>query len=226
VIASSSAGTVRRRRLAGHGSRLATLVVSVPTLRAAMLRYVPRRDACVLATRSLIDCCSQLGLRARAICVEALVANPQAWATASAARRANPGMSIEAFYEHLVAAGYQGEGWTVSIGSPDAPANEPWSWAGHLVAVVEERWMIDLTLDQANRPQHGIVLEATALEAGSFQDGGVLEAQIGSCGVLWLPRSADRSFERLPDWEAKTGLPDLFFRVVSGRSDHHIDLSS
>jgi hypothetical protein len=46
--------------------------------------------------------------------------------------------------------------WSVGLGFGADP--QPGRWPGHLVAVVDRRWLVDPTLGQASRPAHGLVV--------------------------------------------------------------------
>src|SRR5262249_34365307 len=81
--------------------------------------------------------------------------------------------------------------YSLAVGAGDP---QPGKWPGHLVTVLGGRVLIDLTLDQANRPQHGIVLPISILAPG---DGDFLAGQawvagiVGGCRVVYEARPGD-----------------------------------
>jgi len=48
--------------------------------------------------------------------------------------------------------------WSVGVGFPVPGAGND-RWPGHLVLIVQRKWLWDLSIDQANRPQHGIAFK-------------------------------------------------------------------
>jgi hypothetical protein len=95
------------------------------------------------------------------------------------------------------------------VGSGDP---EPGKWPGHLVTVLGGQVLIDLTLDQADRPQHGILLPMPILApcdpdflAGQARVAGI----VGGCRVVYEARPGDRSFERSNDWRSRKRRADV-----------------
>ena len=106
-----------------------------------------RPDCCIAATAILIDVLDYFRLNARPLSVIATVFNP-----AMSERIEREGMPTleEAERDWFPYGCYS---LAVGVGDPEAG-----KWPGHLVANLADRVLIDLTLDQADRPQHGIVL--------------------------------------------------------------------
>ena len=51
---------------------------------------------------------------------------------------------------------YPPDGYGIGLGvTPSTPD----AWAGHVVVVAERKWLLDFSIDQANRPDYGIVLD-------------------------------------------------------------------
>jgi len=105
-----------------------------------------QRDRCILHTRVACLALGELGFRARPLACKVLVAN-QAWLD----------LREELGRPPLTVAEMEGtEAWSLGIGH-GRPDNGRPGYDGHVVAIAEERYALDLTIDQATREQRGIV---------------------------------------------------------------------
>lgn len=88
------------------------------------------------------------------------------------------------------------------------PQNAPLdAWDGHLVAILDRRLMVDLSIDSATSPELGIKPTAFAVEVSrDFITGGELEVRIEG-GVARYRAHPDRvDFRELPAW--RPGSPE------------------
>jgi hypothetical protein len=154
-----------------------------------------RPDCCIAATAVLIDVLDYFRLTARPLRVIATVYNP-----AMSERILREGMPTLAEAErdwfpngcYSLAAG---------IGAPESG-----KWPGHLVAILADKVLIDLTLDQANRPQHDIVLPmplVAPLPPDFLAEDGQMAGQVNGCRVVYEARPSDHSFDRSNDWRSR-----------------------
>jgi hypothetical protein len=156
-------------------------------------RYRP--DCCIAATAILIDVLDYFKLTAKPLSVIATVFNPR-----MSERIAQEGMpTLEEAERDWFPKGC----YSLAVGAGDP---QPGKWPGHLVSVLGRQVLIDLTLDQANRPQYGIVLPMPLIApyhpdflAGEAQVAGI----VSGCRVIYEARSGDRSFERSNDWRSQ-----------------------
>jgi len=154
-----------------------------------------RPDCCIAATAILNEVLDYFKLTARPLSVIATVFNP-----VMSERIAQEGMpTLEEAERDWFTKGC----YSLAVGAGDA---QPGKWPGHLVTVLGGRVLIDLTLDQANRPQHGIVLPMQILApcdpdflAGQAWVAGI----VSGCWVVYQARPGDRSFERSNDWKSR-----------------------
>lgn len=156
-------------------------------------RYRP--DCCIAATRALIEVLDYFKLTARPLSVIATVFNP-----AMRERIERDGMPTleEAERDWFPHGCYS---LAVGIGDP-----EPGKWPGHLVTSLAGKVLIDLTLDQANRPAHGIVLPmpiVAPLSPDFLSEEGQMVGIVNGCRVVYEARPSDRSFERSNDWKSR-----------------------
>ena len=93
--------------------------------------------------------------------------------------------------------------YSIAVGVGD---REPGKWPGHLVANLADKVLIDLTLDQADRPQHDIVLPMPIIAPFPpefLTEDGQMAGMVNGCRVVYEARPADRSFERSNDWRSR-----------------------
>jgi hypothetical protein len=92
--------------------------------------------------------------------------------------------------------------WSVGLGFGADP--EPGRWPGHLVAVVDRRWLVDPTLGQASRPDRGLTLpDILVLPLTERWVRGREDTVIrlpGDTTVTVARRRNAPSFQHSPDW--------------------------
>ena len=105
--------------------------------------------------------------------------------------------------------------WSVGIGYGIDPRDR--RWPGHLV-LRSGSHLIDATIDQANRPQHGIVMPPMLLAphvADEFwRAKKLLGVEINDCQVVYEARPNDNSYLSSPVWSGSSpalrgGRPDI-----------------
>jgi hypothetical protein len=157
------------------------------------------RRSCILHTRLAVMRARKDGIRARALACRVEVLNPE-WIAlrdrlgrepTSAEWTANP------------------QAWSMGIGfgAGEVPlatldARRRDGYDAHVVTVVEERHVLDLTIDQANRPQKNIKLRPGFFDASpAFLAGevGIGYVQNG-CEVRYMPIPDERGYLTVPDW--------------------------
>jgi hypothetical protein len=154
-----------------------------------------RPDCCIAATAILIDVLDYFRLTARPLSVIATVFNP-----AMSGRIEREGMPT---LEEAELDWFPHGCYSLAVGSGDP---EPGKWPGHLVANLADRPLIDLTLDQADRPQHGIVLPVPILAPFPpefLNEDGQMAGVVNGCRVVYEAQPFDRSFERSNDWRSR-----------------------
>lgn len=116
-------------------------------------------------------------------------------------------------------------GWSIGIGIDKAhrPGGfdvDADKWAGHLVAIVGRRWLVDLTLDQAERLHKELRVEPVAHRIPANIAEAFLRGRHPLIGrsdhgtvVAYLPRPADKSFRELPGWTRQDELTGLIGAV-------------
>jgi hypothetical protein len=172
-----------------------------PGLRRAMLEfYLP--DSCIAATRIAIDLLGELEIPARALAVRAAILNlPMVQLVERHGRFPNGPEERARWFEEAKAAG-------VGLGYPDPSRADvtPEANGIHTVAIVEERFIWDLSIDQATRPQYGIVIPEPLIapipKPKLFLSGRepLPVHGVGGVVVRYDAQPTDRRYTRSPNW--------------------------
>lgn len=166
--------------------------------RTEILR-VARPDSCIFSTRVAVMFCKELGITARAMSVRAAVFNSalvERYDRQTVTNGLPPTAQEMKAWQHEPGAAC----WSVGVGYGDA---KPGAFAGHLVAIVEDRFLLDLSIDQADRPERGIVLEPLWIERvePGLLRGSSPQVMRNSVGcALRYERHDNDSWMGSPDW--------------------------
>jgi hypothetical protein len=163
--------------------------------RPVLLKILGKANTCIFCTRVACGVFSRLGIVNRPLPVTLSVCNPP---LRREMMKEPPGP--ETYGKLCFTTGRKRR----KEGDPDVDTH---GWWGHLVCLVENRLMLDLALDQCNRPEAGIHLEAAILEPPpevmtEFLDGWNtgLEAVANDC-LLTYARLNDESYLTAGDWD-------------------------
>lgn len=159
-------------------------------LRALMVATGIRRDSCILGTRLAREVLAYFGLPATAVPVRFAVFNPAAWALLEANDGALPDPLPDG-------------AWSVGVAA--SGVHGPGRWDGHLVLRVDvaEPLLLDVTIDQASRPERGIVLDEPVVAPWPDRlaaDGGPFVFVDGADNRLAYEVIEDTLWRRSPDW--------------------------
>lgn len=165
--------------------------------RPVMLKYWAK-NSCIASTRLAVEYLRGKGIRADALAVEVLAFSP------AMARRVEEhgGVPDEETFEEWCRE--DEKVWSIGLGVPH-PALEEEGFVGHVVCMVENKWLLDLSIDQASRPERDMPLEPLyALASENILAGkpSVLRHPSGIT-LEYGPRPEDRSFLTAPDWTKK-----------------------
>lgn len=117
------------------------------TVREQILKeYAP--DSCIPTARATLELLKGLRAEAYAMPVICMVVNRPLWEYAD----------THGGYPAIGAPDYPEGGYGLGVGFGLAHEKEDGKWGGHLVVIAERRWLLDYSIDQATRGQHGIML--------------------------------------------------------------------
>jgi hypothetical protein len=139
-----------------------------------MARWVGGIDHCILFTRIAVDVCRERGVRAKALPVSVEI-------TAAA----DPEASI--------LLGFEGQ----------RPADAPDDvWDGHLVAILDGRLLVDLSIDSIVRPELGVDPEPFVAEVPpEFVSGGTVDLPVRGGRARYRAQPKRKDYRDLPAWE-------------------------
>lgn len=151
---------------------------------------------CLNGTRCIIEVLRAFGVQARPVSVTAIAAN-RVWVERIKAKLApldDP------------------DAW--AIGVDTAGSGEEGKWPGHLVALVEGRWLLDVSAGQMNRPERNILIptffvaewNGKKTQPYDLSDGGVVE---------YAPRRYDTSYLTQPGYQLHAGNREIIERISS-----------
>ena len=149
-----------------------------------------RPDCCILASRVALDVLHFFKIPAQPLSVKALIYNEPLVRRMSEGRAPRTTAALEEAFQtdgsYSVGLGY---GYTEG------------KWSGHLV-VVSQNEMLDLTIGQACRPQHGIYVEPWVVSVDEEFVKGVQPLLLTRDGsvVKYTAFPHDFLFEKAPDW--------------------------
>jgi hypothetical protein len=174
-------------------------------IRAAVLQ-THGLDSCIYTTALTLHLLRALGQDAYALSVRAVIMN-EPMARIMDERGAE---NVSRDDSDVLAAG----GYALGLGyAPDGI--EQGRWPGHLVAILNRRWLLDFSIDQASRPQYGIPLDDVLvgpIDEAAQRGHGLARYELRSEGVLlrvdYMAHTGDRTYRTSPDW--KRGIENEF----------------
>lgn len=179
-------------------------------VRAHILASGAQSDSCICSTKVVIQLAEQFNLRAEPLVVEASVFNP-----VFADHFQQHGIGVDE--DTMRRLGESGGRFVVLGCRADREPAGPNKWPGHLVAVVHPPaglanatpHIIDLSIDQAHRPNKSIVVEepiAFPTPDQDFLQGksvsiGYVKTSAGLLCFLYRAYPEDHSYDVSPDWQ-------------------------
>lgn len=199
-----------------HASAVNRLINRAIHMRSEMLTAY-RPDSCIAATRALGMALSYCGVVSRPISVRALVVNPHV------VRRIKQSNRLDISPIDLYTWSFEPGGYCIGVGyhDPDGFTAEG-KWVGHVALYLpDDELFVDLTLDQASRPAHGIVARPLVTNvAPDILGGRAFSAEVGASMVFYQPLPHDESYQSAPDWwdvQQTTGLAVAFEKHLCAR---------
>jgi hypothetical protein len=106
--------------------------------------------------------------------------------------------------------------WSVGIGHGDKRQG---GWPGHLVALAAGDLLLDLSLDQASRPQHNIELGALGVYLPEDYLAEGYECEAFGCHLYYEFLPADQSFRNANDWKATSRRRETVGTIIRAVKD-------
>ena len=165
-----------------------------PSLRRRLLE-IATPDSCILSTRAAILLARRLRIRAFPLVTRVVVLN-QVMCLRAGQQGHWPSCREEAEQWRQECGA-----WSVGLGFGLDPA--PDRWPGHLVAMVDRRWLWDISIDQVNRPRYDLHFSAPVLAQVNedfLRGRSVLAGIVGRNALYYEAILGERGYENTPDW--------------------------
>ena len=156
------------------------------------------KDACMAATRVGIDTLRHFGIPAYPLTVQVVIFNEVY------GRLLREGGGLTRNIEEVEEWKQKGA-WSHGVGVPGL-GEGPGKWPGHLVAIVQNQWLIDLSIGQANKPEKGIILGDPIICSVTEEFLGGNDRHTITNGALmltYLARPKDFSYRQRADWSER-----------------------
>lgn len=167
--------------------------------------------SCMTCTRAILDTLDLFAVPARPLTVWATVTNAAYERLLSASEQ----RSVQEL--GLPRAWRAAGAFRIDIGHPDDRAEAGDSgWPGHLVALVDERLVLDIAIEMANAPAAGIALTSVIIPVPPGWVAGELElaGDVGTATVRYRARPGVTTYTAHPHWTRPHPLA-LTTRIVS-----------
>lgn len=166
------------------------------------------KDCCINATRVLVEVMAHFGVSAQPLSVSCVAHNKILVDYIEKHR----GSLTEAEVDEA----YDNGAWGVRIET--GKQVKPNGWPGHLVAVVNNKWLVDSSAGQMSRPHKGIQLPPIVVVPATrrFQSGDELCVLTGPEGALLLyeAKPGDTSYVTASGWQRHDGNLTVVAEVI------------
>jgi hypothetical protein len=174
-----------------------------------------RADSCIASTAIGLDVLTYFGVLAEPLPVKLSIFN------APYVKRIDEGSAFPN-RETLIQWGKEDGSYIVGIGYG---TQEPNKWAGHLVLLVENKWLADLSIDQANRPNYNMVFAPFAAEVDADFLAGKNPRIIKDANgcVIRIETIKSRGFLSSPDWTFVNRRKHLVNKIIQKiKENNHV----
>jgi hypothetical protein len=167
-----------------------------------------RRDSCIASSGVGLDVLDHFGILGEPLAVKVMIWNP------AFVKRIEAGHPFPKDRAELDVWVKEDGAWNVGLGLGGDP--EPMKWPGHLVIIGERRYLLDLSLDQASRPQHNINLDVLGAEiTDDFLSGKEPRiVEIGGSIIRFIAWPDNLGYTNSPDWMFRTRRNRIVQRVI------------
>jgi hypothetical protein len=182
-------------------ANLEKLVAAFASIARPEIRQNHTAASCVASTWITIEVMRYFEVPARPVTVKTEVSNaPYLELERKLGRRPDPGAT-------------ENGAWLVGIGVQ----KEQGCIGAHLVAILDNRILVDASIDQANDPEHGIVLPGVVWTHinEAFLAGTPLACRVSGQRLTYFPSGATLDFRSLYDWGHNLQTDGAVARIIS-----------
>ena len=150
-----------------------------------------RADSCIASTAVGLDILMHYGILAEPFPVRTLIFNEPFTSRLENGQGWPTGQQVRVWTE-------EDGSYSVGIG---VGTQQPNKWAGYLAILVEKRLLLDLSIDQATRPQYNMMLVPLCVEIDEqFISGSPKVFKAGQCVVRVDALLGNEGYTSSPDW--------------------------
>lgn len=150
-----------------------------------------RADSCIASTAIGIDILTHFGVLAEPLPVRTLIFNEPFAARVAKLQSWPTGQQVREWSD-------EDGSHSVGIG---VGTQQPNKWAGHLVVLVEKRLLVDLSIDQASRPQYNMLLQPFCVEVDEeFLSGSPKVFKFNQVVIRIDHLIGNEGYTKSPDW--------------------------
>lgn len=145
-------------------------------------------NACIVATRVAVEVLRHHGVRVEPLAVQVDIYNP------AYVENVERGKSADAIASDP-------DCWSAQLGFTAQPQADG-ELDMHVVAVVERRLLLDLTLDQCSAPEHDVRLTPGVFYGlpPGFERSGTVSYPVNGCAVAYEAHPEEKAYLTAPDW--------------------------
>jgi len=168
-----------------------------------------RADSCIATTAIGLDILTEFGVLAEPFPVRLLIFNE---AFANRIEKGTPWPSNK----ELIQWSEEDGSYSVGIG---VGTQQPGKWAGHLVILIEKRYLLDLSIDQANRPKYNMNFDPVCVEVDEKFFKGAPRVIQSNGSVIRIEALRNDGYSTSPDWifsSRRKKLVENILRLIKG----------
>ncbi len=106
--------------------------------------------------------------------------------------------------------------WHVVIGDKKQELEDKKMWPGHLVTAVNDKYIVDLSIEQATRPHKNIHMAplASVVPEEFVKQSDRCGLMFNNCLVVYVSHPEDKSYEKAKDWWDKKACEELVKEIT------------
>lgn len=177
-------------------------------------------DSCIASTALAIDILKHYGIKAEAFPCTVMVFNAVNNQKIKEIGRLPNAEESRAWQDD--------GGWSVGVGFGSKGMAEN-KWPGHLVVIVDDEILLDLSIDQATRPKHKMYLQAGGGGIPNFQEfysgKEVYVAEANDCLLIYERKDQD-AYKKSPDWTERQRRERVLLFTIQEIDDQLLQLEN
>ena len=182
----------------------------VPLIAPAIRTKWGKYNGCILATRVAVEVAAYFGIIARPLAVRAMVVNSEFVVGVERGETTAEEMATHGGYGVGVGFGYDPATGRIGLDSAHM-AKRHNAWTGHLI-VTAEGIFADFSIQQAERPQHGIITGPGIIGHLPEKQQWSVELEGGAVAQYW--RIPDKTYRTAPDWKRSANRAQIVAKLI------------